>query len=95
LKPLDVEQAPPRIGGDTQAAYICDDKGRPAFLAPEMQNDEGADIIDCAICQPSRGRGACEREAKRLEPTDKELAEHIRKRQMGRCRTPNEGPGTW
>jgi hypothetical protein len=83
------------LAGYNQTAYICDDRGRPAFLAPDMPKDEGADIIDCAICQPSRGPGACEREAKRLESTDKELAELIRKRQMARCRTPNEGPGSW
>jgi hypothetical protein len=83
------------LAGYNETAYTCDEKGRPAFLAPDMPKDEGADIIDCAICQPSRGPAACEREAKRLEPTDKELAELIRKRQMARCRTPNEGPGSW
>jgi hypothetical protein len=75
--------------------FICDKAGRPAFIAPNMSAEEGADIILCAICHPERGPMACGREIKRLRTSDPELANHIQNKQVARCQTPNEGPNTW
>lgn len=81
--------------GYNATPYICDDKGRPAFLAPNMNKDEGADIVDCAICHPQRGPAACQREITRLKTSDPELAAHVETKQVRRCQTPNQGPYTW
>jgi hypothetical protein len=77
------------------SAFICDAQGRPAFLAPDMKGDEAKDILDCALCHPKRGLAACERETKRLEPSDAALANHIATKHLRRCRTPNRGERTW
>lgn len=81
--------------GYNGTAYFCDEKGRPAFIAPAMTKEEGADILDCAICHPVRGPAACQREIERLKTSDPALASHIETRQIKRCQTPNEGPSTW
>lgn len=81
--------------GYNSTAYLCDEKGRPAFIAPKMKKDEGADIVDCAICHPQRGPAACQREVARLKTSDPALASHVETKQIRRCQTPNEGPYTW
>jgi hypothetical protein len=81
--------------GYNGSAYVCDEKGRPAFIAPKMKKDEGADIVDCAICHPQRGPAACQREIARLKASDAELAAHVETKQIRRCQTPNDGPYTW
>jgi hypothetical protein len=75
--------------------FICDERGRPAFIAPKMEKDEAADILDCAICEPRRGAAACQREIERLKRSDPPLATHIETKQIKRCQTPNEGPREW
>jgi hypothetical protein len=81
--------------GYNGTAFFCDAAGKPAFIAPKMQADEGKDIVDCAICHPERGPSACQREIERLRTVDAELATYVETRQVSRCKTPNEGPYTW
>lgn len=81
--------------GYNSTPFICDDRGRPAFIAPKMKADEGADIVLCASCEPKKGPAACKREIERLQKEDAELARHIETRQIPRCQTPNEGPNNW
>lgn len=83
------------VPGYNHTPFICDENGKPAFIAPDMSADEAKDILDCAICHPKRGAKACERDIGRLSTTDKDLATFIEQKQIPRCQTPNEGPREW
>lgn len=71
--------------GYNGTSFICDDKGRPAFIAPTMAKDEGVDIVRCASCEPEGGPAACQREIERLRPKDAELSRYIEVHQVRRC----------
>lgn len=81
--------------GYNHTAFICDAAGKPAFIAPKMKDDEGADIIACARCEPKQGPAACEREIARLASADPALSKHIAEKQVRRCQTANDGPNEW
>lgn len=84
-----------KIWGYNGSAFYCDDHGKPAFLAPNMKQDEAKDILACGECHPKNGPPACRREIERLQSTDAGLAEFVKNVQIRRCQTPNTGPESW
>ncbi|MEQ9324030.1 MAG: hypothetical protein RIF41_33005, partial [Polyangiaceae bacterium] len=50
--------------GYNHTAFICQGK-TPAFIAPNMAEEVGRDVADCAMCHPTRGPQACRREIAR------------------------------
>jgi hypothetical protein len=74
------------IGYNT-SAFICDDAGKPSFLAPDMKADEARAILSCAMCEPKEGPAACKADAERLRASDAELAKHVEQTQVRRCQT--------
>jgi hypothetical protein len=82
----------PHFIGYNSTAFICDEQGKPAFLAPKMSDAEGADILACASCDAAKGPEACKREVARLESTDAELSRHIATKHVPRCQTPVAEP---
>jgi len=73
-------------------AFICDDQGKPAFIAPDMSKSEGDDIVACASCDAEKGPAACQREVQRLKNTDEALSKYIETTQVPRCRRPAPPP---
>lgn len=71
------------------SAEICDDDGKPAFIAPDLSRDEGSDIVACAGCDATDGLAACKREIARLEASDAEVARYIAEQRVPRCQTPD------
>lgn len=84
----------PAFIGYNASAEICDENGQPAFIAPNLPADEGADIVACARCDAAEGPGACKREIARLQETDDEVARYIAQHRIPRCQTPDKTPDT-
>ncbi|NUP10293.1 MAG: hypothetical protein HOW73_29940 [Polyangiaceae bacterium] len=78
-------------GGDfpayLESEAICDEQGKPAFIAAGMPKDELDDITACARCDKAKGRAACDREIERLKTSDAELSKWIADEQIPRCQT--------
>ena len=83
-----------KLPGYNHTRFVCEG-GKPVFFAPNMPKNQAADVLACASCNPKTGPKACERELSRLAREDAELADWLVKRQLPRCQTANEGPGSW